>query len=232
MTDQHVTTLGRQVAKYRREAKLSGEELAERAGVGLTRSIIANLENGRKQDVTVRQLLAIALALGVSPADLQFDLRDPYELVEIGERASGDSVNTRGITAPQYLARSWFGGGRTAEELAGARSDPHDEGSVSDIPYVVSSRDAFPLSEIQDLLDRRASTAYALAAHEKRLRRVELAGANNQRIIGGHGQLSNDPEVLRARIRDFRAELYEVDRKLRAYGVNIEEPIIYPGVPF
>lgn len=72
-----MSSIGRQVARYRKAAKLSGEELAEKAGVGLTRSVIANLENGRKDDVTVTQLMALANALHVPPALLVADVFDP-----------------------------------------------------------------------------------------------------------------------------------------------------------
>ncbi len=232
MNEPHTTTLGRQVARYRREAKLSAEQLAERAGLGLTRSIIANLENGRKQDVTVRQLMALALVLGVSPADLQFDIRrHPYAPVEIGEHPGRSaSIGVRGIDAPQYLARGWFGGARSAEELSGAVVEPRDPDAIESLPFAPSSPDAFALSEIQRLLDQRSDAAYALLVHERQQINVENSTPSAQGTIDRH--LPSDPDVLRTRIRDFRAELHEIDRKLRAYDVDLEEPIIYPGPPF
>ncbi len=211
---------------------MSAEQLAERAGLGLTRSIIANLENGRKQDVTVRQLMALALALGVSPADLQFDIRRrPYELVEIGERPGPSvSAGARGISAPQYLARAWFGGGRMVEELAGASPELRDPDAIQSLPFVSSSPDAYPLTEIQKLLDERSSTAYALMAHESHQIRVESGASKGEVLTSGH--LPNDQDLLRARIRDFRADLYDIERRLRAYGVDLEDPILFPGPPF
>ena len=65
-----VNAIGRRIAKYRREREMSAAELAEKAGNGLTRSTIANLENGRKADLTVQQLIAIATALDVSATSL------------------------------------------------------------------------------------------------------------------------------------------------------------------
>lgn len=60
-----VTAMGRRMGYFRRLKDMSAAQLAEAAGQGLTRSVIANLENGRKADLTVQQLLAIAEALDV-----------------------------------------------------------------------------------------------------------------------------------------------------------------------
>lgn len=49
---------------------MSAAQLADKAGAGLTRSLIANLENGRKADLSVQQLFAIADALGVAASSL------------------------------------------------------------------------------------------------------------------------------------------------------------------
>lgn len=77
MPEETRTSLGSQVRRYRKAAGLSGAELSERAGEGLTRSVIANLENDRKEDVTVRQLMALAAALHVPPAVLLVDVFNP-----------------------------------------------------------------------------------------------------------------------------------------------------------
>ncbi|UUE19874.1 helix-turn-helix transcriptional regulator [Microbacterium sp. J1-1] len=58
-----VLAMGRRIAYYRGKAGLSAAELADRVGMGITRSVIANLENGRKADLSVLQLFAIADAL-------------------------------------------------------------------------------------------------------------------------------------------------------------------------
>lgn len=62
--------VGRRVARIRKNAKISAGELAERAGSGLTRSVIANLENGRKDDLAVSQLVGLARALEVTVDEL------------------------------------------------------------------------------------------------------------------------------------------------------------------
>lgn len=77
MSSDVVPSIGNNIARYRKAEGLSAAELADKAGEGLTRSVLANLENGRKDDVTVKQLMALANALRVPPAFLVADLFDP-----------------------------------------------------------------------------------------------------------------------------------------------------------
>ncbi|MFD8770102.1 helix-turn-helix domain-containing protein [Microbacterium oxydans] len=94
-----VVAMGRRIAYYRKARGISAAELAERAGGGLTRSVIANLENGRKVDLSVQQLFAIAEVLNV-PAS---------SIVGAGDRlraafAGVDSTRAQYMTAmQQYL---------------------------------------------------------------------------------------------------------------------------------
>lgn len=118
MNQQDVSSIGRQLARYRKAAKLSGEELAEKAGAGLTRSVIANLENGRKNDVTVTQLMALAAALHVPPALLIADVfapgaESPYPLPEYNLKTFDSKA--RELVEATSLARNseliaWIGG--------------------------------------------------------------------------------------------------------------------------
>lgn len=200
------TTLGSQVSKYRRSARMSAEDLADAAGTGLTRSIIANLENGRKADLTVQQLLAVAFVLRVSPVDLVFDVRDPYQRVRLGDAA--------GLHPAQWLAHRWFGGDALTSELFDGDSP---EG------YSVNP-DALRIYLFKDQLKERDQTLFALRAHEERMDDLEARVAEPR-----HQSLGDDREYLKRRIRDFRAELYEVERRLRAEGVDLDKPAIFSG---
>lgn len=69
--------IGQMVARYRKERKQSAAELARRSGI--SRDVIANLENGRKRDVTVSELFALASGIEVSPMALIADLSRPFD---------------------------------------------------------------------------------------------------------------------------------------------------------
>lgn len=202
------------IAKYRKAVKMSGEKLAELAGEGLTRSIIANLENGRKRDVTVSQLIAISYVLGVNPGSLVFDLFDPY-----GETPL-IATEIQDVTTQNWLAYDWFGGVITPNELVvlvdgmqiGA---PAEGGSNWTVHY---------------LLTRRAKLLYSLERQQKKLKQMTANGRNHNAL----GEVRSSPEwnETKALERDSMAELYDIDGQLRQYGVKIDKPIIHPGLPF
>lgn len=63
-----------------RQGKLTAEQLAEAmtaVGIPWQRSIVANLENGRRDAVSVGELFALALVLDVTPSALLVDLDNP-----------------------------------------------------------------------------------------------------------------------------------------------------------
>lgn len=77
--------VARSIKALRRLRGLTGAGLAERmtaAGVPWDRSIVANLENGRRRTVSVEELLALAYVLDVAPVHLLVppDDDDPFHL--------------------------------------------------------------------------------------------------------------------------------------------------------
>jgi transcriptional regulator with XRE-family HTH domain len=69
--------IGRTLAALRAERGVSGRELSERCGTlghPMPRNVIANLESGRKTSVPVHELAVLAMALGVPPVRLLYDL--------------------------------------------------------------------------------------------------------------------------------------------------------------
>lgn len=197
------------LARLRRSAGLSAEDLAHAAGNGLTRSVIANLENGRKSDLTVRQLTALCWALGVSPVDLLFDIRDPYLEVGLAELPAGK------VSAPAWLARGWFAGQRSAYEI---------RATLGNEPIT-----RFAHGESQGRLvywiDRREHMLRALAVQERQLREAQ------NRFTDEPPGTYDIPGMLED-IRDSRANLYEIEKVLHEHGVNLNRPHVGPADPF
>ena len=72
--------IGRNVGKARRAVGLTGEQLAQKTkqiGHEVTRSVIANIETGRRETVTVQDIAVLAAALGVPPVALLYDVSGP-----------------------------------------------------------------------------------------------------------------------------------------------------------
>jgi len=77
--------------------------------MGLTRGVVANIESGRKSDVTVDQLLAIADVLGVPPVAIALPLDQPFRFVRVR-----DGRSTRAARA--WLAAKLFTGEQLPED--------------------------------------------------------------------------------------------------------------------
>jgi transcriptional regulator with XRE-family HTH domain len=66
-------TVAREVRRHRGLCKMSAQQLADRTaelGMPIPRAVLANLESGRRDVVTVAEVLVLAAALGVTPAEL------------------------------------------------------------------------------------------------------------------------------------------------------------------
>lgn len=82
-------TIAKRVRELRRRHDLTAEQLADKmrdVGVPFDKTVIANLETGRRRFVTVQELFALAFVFGVAPVHLMVptvdpDDRTPYPVV-------------------------------------------------------------------------------------------------------------------------------------------------------
>jgi transcriptional regulator with XRE-family HTH domain len=91
-----------QIEQIRKRRGMSAQALADATaelGYPIARSVIANLENGRRESVTVAELLVLARALDVPPVLLVFPVGDAPE----AEVLPGTLVRT-------WAATQWFTG--------------------------------------------------------------------------------------------------------------------------
>jgi transcriptional regulator with XRE-family HTH domain len=102
-----------QVRRYRLEHKMSAQRLADRCeelGFAIPRPVLSNLENGRRDSITLAELLTLAAVLDVPPAALMTPL-GRQELVEI----------LPDLDVPPPDAAAWIAG---EAKLTAAGSDP------------------------------------------------------------------------------------------------------------
>lgn len=115
MSQRPSDALGSRLAYYRKLAGLSAERLSHR--VPMSRAVIANIESGRKRDVTVDEMLALAWALDIPPVALALPVEQPNVFLET---ASGE---TRTESARAHAAIDWFmtgkkpGGATTPQQM-------------------------------------------------------------------------------------------------------------------
>lgn len=95
--------IGDRLANYRRLAGLSAQQLSDRTHNRISRAVIANIESGRRDTITVHELLDLSLALGIPPVALAIDLHDPFEDVHY----SGSMLVSWFLgDEPEYLNRN------------------------------------------------------------------------------------------------------------------------------
>jgi transcriptional regulator with XRE-family HTH domain len=107
-----------EVRRYRRQRGLSAQQLADRCaelGMPIQRSVLANLENGRRPTVTVAELLVLAAALSVEPVLLVFP---------VGHQAVSRFLPAKSATT--WSAAQWFAG-RAALPVSPSAQPGRDE---------------------------------------------------------------------------------------------------------
>ncbi|MDJ0336424.1 helix-turn-helix transcriptional regulator [Salinibacterium sp. G-O1] len=95
--------IGRRVAGYRKMQALTAAQLAEAIpNEAITRSLIANIESGRKRDLTSSEVVLIASGLRISPLALLIDTDDPYGKLPY----EGMGIWGAGISVAEYVTLS------------------------------------------------------------------------------------------------------------------------------
>lgn len=105
MTQRPSEGIGKRLAKYRKLAGLSAQGLSDRLAGEMSRGVIANIESGRKQDLTVDQLVMLSAALGIPPVVLALPVEEPEAMVRVigMEQYAAERHSVR-----SHLLISWF----------------------------------------------------------------------------------------------------------------------------
>lgn len=74
-----ISVAGRRLLEERNRRRLTAEDLAARVPDGaLSKTVITNIESGRKKDMSVTELMQVVTALDMSPLDFLAPAGDPY----------------------------------------------------------------------------------------------------------------------------------------------------------
>lgn len=192
----------RRMRELRDQRGWTAAQLAQRMqalGVPWKREIVANLEAGRRAGITVDELLALALALGVPVPWL---LAEPNSVVPMSV-AEGVEVDPGSVLL-------WLTGKRPLTDRAGPEWDKaaHIIGRLNAMDDANAA-----LSKLGEI-DRDASadhppTAEQKAAHELLVRRQLDIISSSLTILEAFGVAVRLPESVVLRARDFDIELPE-----------------------
>lgn len=106
--------------RHVREARgLTAQQVADRLnehGIGWQRSTVAKLESGKRENLSVAELLALAVVLDVAPVHLLVPLEDevPYQVTPGKDHSP--------VTAPSETVRQWVRGQGLLPEVKDARA--------------------------------------------------------------------------------------------------------------
>jgi transcriptional regulator with XRE-family HTH domain len=91
MTTSNIAGIAESLKSLRSVRRITGEQLAQMTGISY--STIANIESGRKKDLSVTELAALSEALKV----------EPYEIAPILKRSYAGEVAAQRVRAETYL---------------------------------------------------------------------------------------------------------------------------------
>ena len=73
--------IGERLARFRRIAGYSAQRLSDKTDGRISRGTIARIETGVKVEISVDELIILAMALGISPVALALPMTDPYRQI-------------------------------------------------------------------------------------------------------------------------------------------------------
>lgn len=157
-----------EVRRHRQAQGLSAQQLADRCaaiGMPIQRSVLANLESGRRTTVTVAEVLVLAHALGVPPGVLMFP---------VGHKQQCE-VLPGGYLEPDF-AVDWLSG------RAFISQDVADEFFVTPLGLIRLHQDAVKKLQ-QQLRKRGAAAARAVTAEYEYVAAAERAARVESEIL-------------------------------------------------
>ncbi|WP_327268771.1 helix-turn-helix domain-containing protein [Streptomyces sp. NBC_01218] len=217
-TERYTQTVAAEVRRHRERRGMSAQDLADacaKLGVPIQRSVIANLENGRRASIGVAEVLVFAAALDVPPGVLMSPVGQTAE-VEIfpGEMEDPYSVI-------QWIAGVTYRDGGTEGEHAGNPLPLYEElalllADVGDLRERVES--------LTDITDRTRPAFEVLKAElAERQRRFDQLSAESDEL--GQGLASEDPRVSREALKETRKildDMKALHAEMKAASVDIE----------
>jgi transcriptional regulator with XRE-family HTH domain len=175
-TERLTRAIAGEIFRYRKDKGMSAQQLSDRCaklGLEISRSTLADLENGRRATLTVAELLALAAALGISPTLL---------VAPVGRQEMIEILPGRGV-APWDVVR-WLDG---EVQLRG----------MADGIGPVDNPDA----EADPLLLFRTHRALVVRWTGAQRAFVEPSGQRDEWIAEVHQELAEDFRRVRSRMR-------------------------------
>ncbi|MFG3287216.1 hypothetical protein ACGF3G_00130 [Streptomyces sp. NPDC048179] len=201
--------VAQEVRRHRQRRAMSAQQLSDRCaelGMPIQRSVLANMESGRRSTVTVAEVLVLAAALDVAPAQLVFP---------VGFEETCEALPER--TFEPIDALDWFAGNAPSREL------PRSTGAK---PLWVLRQYRDLLTEIRfhiSSLEQARERIAAVADEGKEKRKAKAAVEEKLRSVEA-GDATADPSWVEIG-KVFLDDLQRSERELERYSERERESI-------
>ncbi|MFH0243617.1 hypothetical protein ACGRHY_14585 [Streptomyces sp. HK10] len=111
-SERLASAIAHEVRRHRMTLGLSAQQLSDRCaelGMPIQRSVLANLESGRRATVTVAEVLVLAAALGIAPAQLLFAVGYEEKVEPLPGCTKDPLVAVEWLAGDKGLNRQGFG---------------------------------------------------------------------------------------------------------------------------
>lgn len=95
--------IGERVAFYRKLNGMSAADLSEATGGAVSKGVIANIETGRKKDLTVDELVYLSWALCVPPLAIALPIDSPDGFVVVASEEADTTLVRVDIVAREFV---------------------------------------------------------------------------------------------------------------------------------
>lgn len=159
-------TIGARIAAARRSRGLSTPDqlVAAMPGSGITAAILANIENGRRANLDVSQVLNIALALGVPVSSLLAPMSRPDDPLDLSGLGNGFAE----MTAADFDA--WISALPTAAFITGTANERNERAELQALRELRSVRKEIARLDVLISLESDAELPDEIASTSRRRR--------------------------------------------------------------
>ncbi|WP_454149026.1 helix-turn-helix domain-containing protein [Microbacterium lacticum] len=208
MATDDVSLVGRRLQTVRSAHRLSAAELAARVpGGAVSKTVITNVESGRKRDLTVTELLLLAHALDVPPLFLVIDPRLPWEKVDIPGIDMTNIEYARRSDLFEGEGSAFWGGPYAAERglISGEEALLEFESAIDELKSGEVRPGSDPELRAQHAISRLASAVDTL---ERQIARDENRPSEERRldspvVTDRYSRLVRELEQLKASYPEF-----------------------------
>lgn len=202
------TSIAREIRRHRLSAGMSAQQLSDACaalGANIPRTVISNIENGRRTNVSVAEVLVIARALGQPPGALVFPAGYVSEVEYLPEKK----------TDPLEAVDWW----------SGERPSP-------DAGVVLEERKGFTRTTYPDGIDQHHQWAINIARKHRavvnRITNHYRSAFESQVLESTYGEPDNESAVARAIAKQLEYHLYDLREEMVRRGLVLPE--LPPGM--